>query len=153
MANLTPNNRQENWYKGIIDGSTTLTPNNRREYWYQGMIDGSTDLTPNNRREAWYKAIVDSKGGGGGSSDFTTCTMTVEQDMNLCLPIIATEGGQGYIMALSQTYPSGEHTVALYKGHCVGEYLEENTPTITGDATYIEGGILMITGDFTIALN
>ena len=71
MADLTPNNRQENWYKGIIDGSTTLTPNNRREYWYQGMIDGSTDLTPNNRREAWYKAIVDSKGGGGGSSKVT----------------------------------------------------------------------------------
>lgn len=78
MADLTPNNRQENWYKGIVDGSTTLTPNNRREYWYQGMIDGSTDLTPNNRREAWYKAIVDSKGGGGGSSDFGLFTLTFD---------------------------------------------------------------------------
>ncbi len=43
-----------------------LTPNNREEHWLQGMVDGSTDLTPNKRREYWYKEIVDAIGSGGG---------------------------------------------------------------------------------------
>lgn len=43
-----------------------LTPNNREEHWLQGMVDGSTDLTPNKRREYWYKEIIDAQGGGGG---------------------------------------------------------------------------------------
>ena len=153
MANLTPNNRQENWYKGIIDGSTTLTPNNRREYWYQGMIDGSTDLTPNNRREAWYKAIVDSKGGGGGSSDFTTCTMTVEKEMNMSLPVLFNEEGQSGVVAFAQTFIPGDYTLVLYKGYCIGEYGEVNPPTITGDAICNEGRVLIVTGDFTITVN
>ncbi len=43
-----------------------LTPNNREEHWLQGMVDGQTDLTPNKRREYWYKEIVDAIGSGGG---------------------------------------------------------------------------------------
>lgn len=43
-----------------------LTPNNREEAWLKGMVDGSTTLTPNNRREHWYQEIVNAGGGGGG---------------------------------------------------------------------------------------
>lgn len=43
-----------------------LTPNNREEYWLQGMVDGQTTLEPNERREYWYKEIVDAIGSGGG---------------------------------------------------------------------------------------
>lgn len=43
-----------------------LTPNNREEHWLQGMVDGSTNLEPNKRREYWYKEIVDAIGSGGG---------------------------------------------------------------------------------------
>lgn len=43
-----------------------LTPNNREEHWLQGMVDGETTLTPNKRREYWYKEIIDAQGGGGG---------------------------------------------------------------------------------------
>ena len=43
-----------------------LTPNNREEYWLQGMVDGETTLTPNKRKEFWYKEIVDAIGSGGG---------------------------------------------------------------------------------------
>lgn len=43
-----------------------LTPNNREEHWLQGMVDGSTTLTPNKRREYWYKEIIDAQSGGGG---------------------------------------------------------------------------------------
>ena len=43
-----------------------LTPNNRNEAWMKGMVDGSTTLEPNNRKEHWYKEIVDAIGSGGG---------------------------------------------------------------------------------------
>lgn len=43
-----------------------LTPNNRNEAWMKGMVDGSTTLEPHNRREHWYKEIVDAIGSGGG---------------------------------------------------------------------------------------
>ena len=48
-----------------------LTPNNREEYWLQGMVDGQTTLEPNKRREYWYKEIVDAIGSGGGGGDFS----------------------------------------------------------------------------------
>ena len=82
MAELTPENRQENWYEGIIVGETTLVPQNRREHWYKGIIDGHTDLTPENRREYWYKAMVESGGGGGGVSvpGLELSVVTIEED-------------------------------------------------------------------------
>lgn len=66
-----------------------LTPNNREEHWLQGMVDGSTTLEPNKRREYWYKEIVDAIGSGGGggtgggvlkvnmtwSEDYSSCTL------------------------------------------------------------------------------
>ena len=51
-----------------------LTPNNRNEAWMKGMVDGSTTLEPNNRREHWYKEIVDAIGGGGGGGAFVVHT-------------------------------------------------------------------------------
>ena len=55
-----------------------LTPNNRNEAWMKGMVDGSTTLEPNNRKEHWYKEIVDaigSGGGGGGGALIATLNM------------------------------------------------------------------------------
>ena len=43
-----------------------LTPNNREEHWLKGMVDGSTTLTPNKRQEYWYQEIINAQGGGGG---------------------------------------------------------------------------------------
>lgn len=43
-----------------------LTPNNREEHWLQGMVDGQTTLEPNKRREYWYKEIAAAIGSGGG---------------------------------------------------------------------------------------
>ena len=62
-----------------------LTPNNREEHWLQGMVDGSTDLTPNKRREYWYKEIVDAigSGGGGGGGGGVLVVSTDMQTMTL----------------------------------------------------------------------
>lgn len=58
-----------------------LTPNNREEHWLQGMVDGQTTLEPNKRREYWYKEIVDaigSGGGGGTGGGVLVCTMDMQ---------------------------------------------------------------------------
>lgn len=55
-----------------------LTPNNREEHWLQGMVDGSTDLTPNNRREHWYKEIIDNGSGGGGGGGALIATLNMQ---------------------------------------------------------------------------
>jgi hypothetical protein len=63
-----------------------LTPNNREEYWLQGMVDGQTTLEPNTRREFWYKEIVDaigSGGGGGTGGGVTIATGTFDEDIGL----------------------------------------------------------------------
>lgn len=58
-----------------------LTPNNREEHFLQGMVDGETTLTPNNRKEHWYKEIIDSIGsGGGGGGGVLIVEMTLDAD-------------------------------------------------------------------------
>lgn len=71
-----------------------LTPNNREEHWLQGMVDGQTTLEPNKRREYWYKEIVDAIGSGGGGGtgggvlvanvtiDEQAMTMTLDKTYN-----------------------------------------------------------------------
>ena len=55
-----------------------LTPNNREEHWLKGMVDGSTDLTPNNRKEHWYQEIINAGGGGGGGGGGVLVVHVVE---------------------------------------------------------------------------
>ena len=59
-----------------------LTPNNREEYWLKGMVDGQTTLEPNERREYWYKEIVDAigSGGGGGTGGGVLVLNTTQDD-------------------------------------------------------------------------
>ena len=62
-----------------------LTPNNREEYWLKGMVDGQTTLEPNKRREFWYKEIVDAigSGGGGGTGGGVLAVVVDRQTMAL----------------------------------------------------------------------
>jgi len=62
-----------------------LTPNNREEYWLKGMVDGQTTLEPNKRREYWYKEIVDAIGsGGGGGTGGGVLTVNVDPSTRVC---------------------------------------------------------------------
>lgn len=64
MADLTPNNREEHWLQGMVDGQTTLEPNKRREYWYKEIVD----------------AIGSGGGGGGGGDNVMIVTLTYDED-------------------------------------------------------------------------
>ena len=80
-----------------------LTPNNRNEAWMKGMVDGSTTLEPNNRREHWYKEIVDaigSGGGGGGGGAAAVISATdipyLAQAMQTALTAATNKGATSY---------------------------------------------------------
>ena len=70
-----------------------LTPNNREELWLQGMVDGQTTLEPNKRREYWYKEIVDAigSGGGGGTGGGATVLNATLNDSIVTLPCTVGE--------------------------------------------------------------
>lgn len=70
-----------------------LTPNNREEYWLKGMVDGQTTLEPNKRREYWYKEIVDAigSGGGGGTGGGVTVLTLTYSDGTVTFPCTAAE--------------------------------------------------------------
>lgn len=160
---LTPNNREEHWLKGVVDGETTLTPNNREEHWYKGMVDGSTDLTPNKRKEYWYKEIVDKigSGGGGGSSDWTTAEVTItamsENEYSFICFFDADEYYEGSpAMVLSTVYLEETPTtvkVPLYKGKCLQSIVfPPDIYEYTGGVELsMELGGLLITGNGTIS--
>lgn len=63
-----------------------LTPNNREEHWLQGMVDGQTTLEPNKRREYWYKEIVDAIGSGGGGGGTGGGVLVVIADEPMASP-------------------------------------------------------------------
>ena len=91
-----------------------LTPNNREEYWLQGMVDGQTTLEPNKRREYWYKEIVDAIGSGGGggtgggvlvatiTKDKQAMTMTLDKTYNEIIAAPFT------VVTTQSVSPSGE---------------------------------------------
>ena len=160
---LTPDNREETFLKGIVDGETTLTPNNRKEHWYKAIIDGSTDLTPNKRSEYWYKEIMESRGGGGGgSSDWTTAEVTItariDMDANFICFFDADEFYEGSPAMVVDSYYFEANTpttlkVPMYKGKCLQtmSFPPDIYEYTGGVELSMEHGGLLITGDGTIS--
>ena len=130
-----------------------LTPNNREELWLQGMVDGQTTLEPNKRREYWYKEIVDaigSGGGGGTGGGVLNVTATVNEagtEMTLDktwseiatadFAIVTWEDGQNvYKMPVIQLISGGGYAVILaeitYSGSASLEVLLLSTESENG---------------------
>lgn len=100
-------------------------------------------------------------GGGGGSSDFTTATVTFANNTSpsmvpfrayIAIPEV-TEFGIASVVV-----DSGEYTIALYKGCTFGGVVAPNVSSIdvttTGDATWdSDNSYLTITGDCTITIS
>lgn len=166
MADLTPNNREEFWLKGVIDGETTLTPNNRKEYWLKGMVDGETNLTPNKRSEYWYKEIIDKigSGGGGGSSDFSIAEVTITNnygdDLTFSWAAVYDENelGEGSPAMISPSVyiPMGgtvTFKMPMYKGKASIEKNGDATLSVSGGIEQYGDGFYFVTGDGTITIS
>lgn len=116
-----------------------LTPNNREEHWLQGMVDGETTLTPNKRREYWYKEIIDAQSGGGGGGGALVLHENESGTLNKTWQEIYDAMKTGSVVIEVEDdgiYPLASATIdgKYYVTAPCGEYVSDTT---TGYPTYI----------------
>ena len=93
--------------------------------------------------------------GGGGSSDFSTATVTIGGSEDINIPLVCLlDGGTSTIYSDVSTREAGTTwTVPLYKG-CLAIVAASplfSSVTVSGNASVLaEGVVLQITGDCTI---
>lgn len=91
-------------------------------------------------------------GGGGGSSDFSTATITlINQGSEVYTAIpVATDNG---INISNYPFPTGTNTylMPLYKNRLAVFSSDDIIAEVSGSATYADG-VLVVTGDCTITL-
>ncbi len=150
MSEYTPTN----WQSGDI---ATAARFNKLEQGVGAMSAGYTphvwqdgDVPTAAQMNALEQAVA---AGGGGSSDFSTATVTFTniEGTYFSLPCIMDEDGVSGISCAGIT-ESGTYTIPLYTGLCAGGYDTTSTVTVTGDIQDV-GGFLLITGDGTITLS
>lgn len=110
-----------------------LTPNNREEYWLKGMVDGQTTLEPNKRKEFWYKEIVDAIGSGGGGGtgggvlivgiDIETMILdkTWKEIHDAPFAVVRSETSIGYIYTMAKHPDTGECVLMVALGGAENE--------------------------------
>lgn len=99
-----------------------------------------------------------SGGGGGGEvSDFSTATLTFDNDGVPSGRIVVSiaEDDEGVSSSSPFVYTSGTYEVVLYKGNAYGSvYADTGEVTYSGDVTYDpDNGEAIITGDCTITIS
>lgn len=101
-----------------------------------------------------------ASGGGGGSSDFSTATLTVSSaytvDLHVPQLLEADTWGEGQppFIFTYETSRGGTYEVLLYKGGAYVEiYCENHSVNCSGDITDMGDDYYLITGDCTITIS
>ena len=108
-----------------------LTPNNREEHWLQGMVDGSTTLTPNKRQEYWYQEIINAPGGGGGGGNSYDVVILINESEST-MTVLSGDYSATETKVKAGTPCTG---MIFHLQNGEGEYFQSNEP-ILGFYTY-----------------
>jgi len=115
--------------------------------------------TPHNTNKAVLSGMLNqlTEGGSGGSSDFSTATVTIVDNAGktILLPFIADDDEQQLHSILNLGISeSGDYIVPLYKGSLTGRVSEYAEPvSVSGDITYLPNRMVVVTGDGTITID
>lgn len=104
--------------------------------------------------EAMNKIEQGVANASGGSSDFSTATVTVVGNVNAVVPyVITTEMGAPFdaLVALMQNVESGSQ-IPLYKGKLMIEIATDGV-TVSGNIESLGNRMYLITGDCTITIS
>lgn len=152
-------NRYE-YLSGILealDVEHTEAEVHNNEVWRSKVLDGmGVEHTYDdiNQTDLWRAKVIEginAMAGGGGSSDFSTATMTVIGGVSMTCAFINEEPDFEAIID-ADSFEAGQFTIPLYKGKAVAHIDSKQLPrvVVTGNATILEEDALLITGDFTI---
>lgn len=111
--------------------------------------------------------LLDGEGGGGGSSDFSTAEVTINNESGTTIPAIyiqnvieenalGAESPSGVINAVYNIGSTASIRVPLYKGGAlwqIGDELLDYEISVSGSATKVSSAIYHITGDCTITIS
>lgn len=93
---------------------------------------------------------------GGGSSDFTTCQMTIDENFSdgclIYAPFVINNIDGGILSvfnASDEAIPAGTYPIALYKGKTM-VYCAESSFNVSGNAE-ADNEYIIVTGDFTLS--
>ena len=156
---------------GCIDEITTVavaTPTGKLTITGTSEVNCSTyataqvsdaDLVAENiKKDVNILGVTGSYEGGGGSSDFSTATVTISGSgtIEMTMPVVYDTVGDEGIFSASQSFEAGQsYTVPLYKGAmAVMESVPRYTAQmISGNASIMADGMgILITGDCTITI-
>lgn len=109
---------------------------------------------------SWPNGFVSGIGsGGGGSSDFSTATLTVNGDLTqsdlFIAPGVEKDPNNEDIAFPMIQSGNSTYTVILYKGRSTLMYMgrQSRTITVSGNIETVDTGIYIITGDCTITIS
>lgn len=136
---------------------------------YDGLgtvtVSGDANLVAGNiKKDVSIFGVTGTYEGGGGSSDFTTCTVTFteqwDEDWIIYVPWVNDFGSTGDMDVV--TFLGAGQTITvqcvLYKGLAVGSFPDDSRPstgtvTTTGGVSYDEdANFINITGDGTLTI-
>lgn len=136
-----------NKLSGALGGAETATENLEALNAIAGALGGETNAT--NNADA-IDQIAEHASGGGGSSDFTTATITSTNEGTIDQgPFLDENQGIEYISTRKTVRPGEPLECVLYKGNAV-LFMNSLTPVVsfTGSATALqEGELYLVTGD------
>lgn len=131
-----------------------------------GIRDQWTDLDKlNNVDIKSVDGVIESvkingeEAGGGGSSDFSTATVTFEGEALATMPLIVTAGSGSSVDAILVTqrpFGNASYPIALYKGNAiipVTAFEEGEVITISDGGESLGDDMYLITGNCTITIS
>lgn len=157
MSTLAPISRLEKFLAKIAGDVVSISPKTRLEKFFAKIAGDSVDVTPVTRLENFLNDVAEA-GGGGGSSDFSTAEVTLQlgtlQDIYIHGAVVISQ--DGITATYYQVSGEGTYTVILYNGAAVVElYTNQQgsyVPNISGNATVIDGNVILVSGDCTLRL-
>ena len=140
---------------------TNTTETDCTNYAAVQIVDANL-LAENIKKDVSVLGITGAYEGGGGSSDFSTATVVIDNTNNISavtvnVPCVleANAMGEGspacvYYSVYCEAGTTFTATVPLYKGSCFAYSID--VTSVTGDISAINTGLYMITGDGSLVI-
>lgn len=152
---MNMNKALQNLYHAVSGSTTTKVNISKLLVDIHQAITSKESPNKNNWAKIINSMADNWPGGGGGSSDFSTATVTVRLKTLgiIVLPIQYVDDVTEGIIATPAT--SGNTTIVLYKGLAIGSVLGDGfNVSVSGNANYDSlTGQIFITGDCTITIS